>query len=226
MTQLGEVLGSMLTDVVRARMAADLVTAQAVETYRSQPALASLSVPRVTVSNLTVRLAFAVSAMPTPPPAAVDLRRARAEWTTRLEDHVAGGLPPLRETPTTPPPTEAGEAPQLREVPVDPDQLDSGLAGDVEPLVAATVSHLMEGRGRIPKLQRDELVADVREHALAYVDAVRQQQFADLANRSSMDVEVVASKVSEAPAEALQSLEVTFSVEDLEEILTVPGEWR
>ena len=225
MAQLGEVLGSMLTDVVRARMAADMVTAQAVETYRSQPALASLSVPRVTVSNLTVRLAFAVSAMPPPPPAALDLRRARAEWTTRLEEYVASGLPPLREAPTTPPPTEAGEAPQLREVPVDPEQIDSGLAGDVEPFVAATVSHLMEGRGRIPKLQRDELVADVRQHALAYVDAVRQQQFADIANRSSMDVEVISSKVSETPAEALQSLEVTFSVEDLEEILTVPGEW-
>ena len=225
MTQLGEVLGSMLTDVVRARMAADVVTAQAVETYRTQPALASLSVPRVTVSNLTVRLAFAVSDMPPPPPAAVDIRRARAEWTARLEQHVASGLPPLR-TPTTPADSETGDVPQLREVTVDQEQVESALAGDVEPLVADTVSHLMEGRGRIPKLERDELVAEVRQHALAYVDAVRQQQFADIANRSSMDVEIVASKMSEAPAETLQSLEVTFSVQDLEDILTVPGEWR
>jgi hypothetical protein len=222
MAQLGEVLGSMLTDVVRARMAADMVTAQAVETYRTEPALASMAVPRVTVSNLTVKLTFAVSAMPTPPPAALDLRRARAEWTTRLEDRVAPTLPPLRPRPSG----LAAEGPQLREVPVDAGDLDAGLGGDVGPLVAATVSHLMEGRGRIPKIERDELVAEVRQHALAFVDAVRQQQFADVANRSSMDVEVVTAKVSEAPAEALQSLEVTFSVDDLEEILTVPGEWR
>ncbi len=45
MAQLGEVLGSMLTDVVRARMAADLVTAQAVRPTATKRALASLSVP-------------------------------------------------------------------------------------------------------------------------------------------------------------------------------------
>ena len=37
MAQLGEVLGGILTDVVRARMAADVVTAQALENYRSVP---------------------------------------------------------------------------------------------------------------------------------------------------------------------------------------------
>lgn len=219
MAQLGEVLGGMLTDVVRARMAADLVTAQAFETYRADPALASMSVPRVTVSSLTVKLAFAVTAMETAPPAALELRRVRADWTSRMEDRIAPDLP-------VPPSVPPGETLPIRDVPVDTEQLDSALAGDVEPMVSATMSHLMEGRGRIPRIQRDDLSAQVREQALAYVDALRQQQFADVANRSSMEVDVVAGKVAEAPTEALQSLEVTFSVDDLQEVLTIPEQWR
>lgn len=219
MAQLGEVLGGMLTDVVRARMAADLVTAQAFETYRADPALASMSVPRVTVSSLTVKLAFAVTGMETAPAAPLDLRRVRAEWTSRLEDRVAPDLPVPTSAPT-------GETLPIRDVPVGTEHLDSALAGDVEPLVSATMSHLMEGRGRIPRVQRDDLSAQVREQALAYVDAMRQQQFADVANRSTLEVDVVADKVAEAPTEALQSLEVTFSVDDLQEVLTLPEQWR
>lgn len=219
MAQLGEVLGGMLTDVVRARMAADLVTAQAVETYRADPALASLSVPRVTISNLTVKLNFSVNTVKTATPVPTDLERARAEWTSRMQDRVAPDLPEPRKVP-------AGETPPIREVPVAAAHLDTGFTGDVEPLVSATMSHLMEGRGRIPKVARDELSEQVREQALAFVDSLRQQQFADLAIRSTMDVEVVADKVSQAPTESLQSLEVTFSVDDLEEVLTLPDQWR
>lgn len=219
MAQLGEVLGGMLTDVVRARMAADLVTAQAVETYRSDPALASLSVPRVTVSSLTVKLTFAVSALDAPSPVPLDMRRVKSEWTERMADRVAEDLPPMRGVP-------AGETPPIKEVPLETTHLDSGLTGDVEPLVKATMSHLMEGRGRISSVARAELSAQVRDQALAFVDSLRQVQFADVANRSTMDVEVVADKVSQAPTEALQSLEVTFSVDDLEEVLTVPDQWR
>jgi hypothetical protein len=219
MAQLGEVLGGMLTDVVRARMAADLVTAQAVETYRADPALASMSVPRVTVSTLTVKLNFSVNTVQTGTPVPTDVDRARADWTSRLQDRVVRDLPVLRNPP-------AGETPPIREVPVVSAHLDSGLTGDVEPLVTATMSHLMEGRGRIPKVARDELSEQVREQALAFVDSLRQQHFADLAIRSTMDVEVVSDKVSQTPAESLQSLEVTFSVDDLEEVLTLPTEWR
>jgi hypothetical protein len=219
MAQLGEVLGGMLTDVVRARMAADLVTAQAFETYRTDPALASLSVPRVTISSLTVKLNFSVNTVRTTTPVPMDLERARAEWTSRMQDRVAADLPVLRNLP-------AGETPPIREVPVAAAHLDDGLTGDVEPLVSATMSHLMEGRGRIAKSARDELSEQVREQALAFVDSVRQQQFADLAIRSTMDVDVVADKVSQAPTETLQSLEVTFSNADLEEVLTIPDQWR
>lgn len=219
MAQLGEVLGGMLTDIVRARMAADQVTAQAVETYRADPALASLSVPRVTVSSLTVKLNFAVSALDTPAPAPLDLSRVKSEWTERMADRVAESLPPVRGVP-------AGETPPIKEVPIEAEHVDTGLTGDVEPLVKATMSHLMEGRGRITRVARDELSAQVRDQALAFVDSLRQVQFADIANRSTMDVEVVSDKVSQAPRESLQSLEVTFSVDDLEEVLTVPDQWR
>jgi hypothetical protein len=219
MAQLGEVLGGMLTDVVRARMAADLVTAHAYESYRADPALASLSVPRVTVSSLTVKLNFAVKAVQEAKPAPVDLERAQDVWTSRLEDRVAPHLPPPRKPPAEGPPP-------IREVPVLRGHLNSGIAGDVEPLVKATMSHLMEGRGRIPKPARDELSAQVRVQALAFVDSLKQQQFAEAAIQSTMDVDVVAASVSKAPTEALQSLEVTFSVNDLEEVLTIPDEWR
>lgn len=219
MAQLGEVLGGMLTDVVRARMAADLVTAQAYETYRATPALAGMSVPRVTVSNLTVKLNFAVTGVESGTASAPDLSQAKAEWTQRMESRVVGNLPVLKGVP-------AGETPPIREVPVSSSLLDRGLAGDVEPLVDETMAHLMEGRGRVSKAVRDELSAQVRDQALAFVDAIKQQQFAEVANRSTLDVDVVADRVAQAPSGALQSLEVTFSVDDLEEVLTVPDQWR
>jgi hypothetical protein len=219
MPQLGEVLGGILTDVVRARMAADIVTVQAYETYRSDPALASLSVPRVTVSTLTVKLSFAVNAVQPPPAAKVDLERAKSVWTSRLEARVASELPPPRKPPAS------GPLP-IREVPVRVTHLDRGLDGDVEPLVDATMSHLMEGRGRVSKVARDELTAQVRDQALAFVDSLRQQRFTDAAIRSTLDVDVVAESVAQTAPEALQTLEVTFAVDDLEEVLTVPDEWR
>jgi hypothetical protein len=219
MAQLGEVLGGMLTDVVRARMAADLVTAQAVETYRADPALASLSVPRVTISNLTVRLNFSVNTVQAAAPVPLDLERARTDWTSRIQDRIAPELPPLRNVPSR-------EDPLIREVPVVTAHLDSGLTGDIEPLVSATMSHLMEGRGRLAKVDRDELSEQVRQQALAFVDSLRQQQFSDAAIRSTMDVEVASDKVSQAPSETLQSLEVSFSIDDLEEVLTLPEQWR
>jgi hypothetical protein len=219
MAQLGEVLGGMLTDVVRARMAADVVTAQALETYRSNPALASLSVPRVTVSSLRVKLNFAVNGVQAATTAKLDVERARSDWTSRLEDRVAPHLPSPRKPPAS------GPLP-IREVPLVAAHLDKGFDGDVEPLVTATMSHLMEGRGRIPGVARDELTAQVREQALAFVDSLRQQRFTEAAIKSTMDVEVVADAVSHAAPAAIQTLEVTFSVDDLEEVLTIPDEWR
>jgi hypothetical protein len=219
MAQLGEVLGGMLTDVVQARMAADMLTAKAVQAYRADPGLASLSVPRATVTSLTVKLNFAVNAVQVAEPKPPDLAQVRTDWTSRLEDRIGPRLPPLSGLP-------AGDtAPAVPEVPVATGEVDASLGGDVEPLVKATVSHLLEGRGRIPRILRDEVTMEVRSQALAFADGLRQQQVADVATRSSFDVEVVADKVSAAPPETLQTLEVTFSVDDLEEVLTMPAQW-
>lgn len=218
MAQLGEVLGGMLTDVVRARMAADQVTAQAVDAYRADPTLASLSVPRATVSSLTVRLNFAVNSVELASAVPFDVDEVRERWTERLSDRVVDKLPPIRST--------GGGSVGLKSVPVVTEELDKGLRGDVEPLVASTMSHLMQGRGRVSATEREELAGLVRDQARLFVEDLRRVQFADIVKRSTIDVEVGAEKVSQAAPESLQSLEVIFSVDDLEEVLPDPAQWR
>ncbi|QZY28962.1 hypothetical protein [Nocardioides coralli] len=217
MAQLGEVLGGMLTDVVRARMAADEVTAEAVDAYRADPTLASLSVPRATVSSLTVRLNFAVNSVELASAVPFDLDEVGESWTKRLADRVLEKFPPIRST---------GRGTDLRSVPVVRDDLDVGLRGDLEPLVATTMGHLMQGRGRVSAAEREELADLVRDQARLLVEDLRRVRFADVAKRSTIDVEVGAAEVAQSPPETLQSLEVTFAVDDLEEILPDPAQWR
>ena len=247
MAQLGELLGGMLTDVVRARMAADAATAEAVETYRSDPTLASMSVPRVTISTLTVKLNFAVSGVVEAERKQVEAQAASEEWSTVVERRIAPLIPPA--PPPPPPRTAAGKAaakaaPSTRttsrttpdadpsQVPplaisVPPEVLRDSVEGKVDALVDATVERVVKASPtKITPELRAQISTEVRREALLFTDTFKRRQILDQALQSRLEVDIVADKVSGTKPEAMQSLEVTFTLDDIEEILPDSREWR
>jgi hypothetical protein len=60
MNDIGDILGAMMTGLIRARHAADLETAALAEAYKANPLLEGLSVPRIRIPELTVDIPLIV----------------------------------------------------------------------------------------------------------------------------------------------------------------------
>jgi hypothetical protein len=228
---LGEVLGGLLTDVVRARLAADALTADALDAYRADRVLASMSVPRVTVSDMTVRLRFLVSDVTVPEPRPVDLGRVQDRWNIVVSERVVPQLvrgregdEALREDVQ-----RVREALETEPIVVDPDLLGRAVDGDVDPLADITAAALLDrvralstaARRRLGTIAqlREELQRGVQRELALFIERLRQSQAVEQSLGSRLQVEVVSDVLQQAPAESLQQLEVTVSIADVEELL-------
>jgi hypothetical protein len=60
MNDIGDILGALMTGLIRARQTADLQTAALAEAYKANPLLEGLSVPRVRIPELTVDIPLIV----------------------------------------------------------------------------------------------------------------------------------------------------------------------
>jgi hypothetical protein len=234
--RLGEVLGGLLTDVVRARLAADALTADALDAYRADRVLASMSVPRVTVSDMTVRLRFLVSDVTVPETRPVDLGRAQDRWNVVMRERVIPQLLRGREG------DEAlrEDVQRLREpletepIVVDPDLLSRAANDDVDPLADVTAAALLDrvralstaARRRLGTIAqlREELQRGVRPELALFIERLRQAQAVEQSLGSRLQVEVVSDLLQHTPAESLQQLEVTVSIADVEELLAATPE--
>ncbi|MGW6318803.1 hypothetical protein [Streptomyces sp. NPDC055099] len=162
MPRLGEVLGGLLTDVLRARLAADALTAQALEAYREDPVLASFSVPRVAVADMTVRLRFLVTGVEVPEPPRPDRVRAGRAWNAVVREQV---LPRLS---TNHPDAGLEEVVRLLQdavrrspIGVGERELDRAVDGDIAPLVDSALVQVAEqvdglspaARGRLARIR-------------------------------------------------------------------------
>jgi hypothetical protein len=234
--RLGEVLGGLLTDVVRARLAADALTADALDAYRADRVLASMSVPRVTVSDMTVRLRFLVSDVTVPEPRPVDLGRAQDGWNVVVRERVVPQLlrgregdEALREDVQ-----RLREAIETEPIVVDPDLLGRAVNGDLDPLADVTAAALLDrvralstaARRRLGTIAqlREELQRGVRRELALFIERLRQSQAVEQSLGSRLQVEVVSDLLQQAPAESLQQLEVTVSIADVEELLATTPE--
>ncbi len=226
MPKLGEVLGSLITDVVRARLAADALTAQAVDAYRADPVLSAMTVPHMTVSDMTVRMRFLVNEVVVPELPPLDALRVQEDWNRLLRDRILPRLAERRD------PEGRAELDKIREelvsnpITVDKGVVDAVVAGNGATLRDASVSHLVNRVRAVPsRLRRDiGTITDVREElrreidlgAEQFVSEVREQQTAQQALRSRIDIEVVSQQLQAAPAHTVQELDVTVSMADVE----------
>lgn len=211
MPRLGEVLGALLTDVVRARLAADELTAQALSAYRADPVLSALSVPRVTVSDMTIRLRYITSSVQTPEPRPVDAARAGRTWNELLRTKTLPSV--LSGDQLTKIQDSLADAP----VPVTQDAFDLCRAGQLGPIVDLTASELFR-RVRSPEI-RQPLQSAVQRDAAALGEELRDLQVADQALRSHLEIEVAADKLAGTSPESVQTLEFTISLDDVDEII-------
>lgn len=88
MAKLGDVLGSILAEVSRARAVADSLTRDLAADYSNDPVLASLGVPRVALNEMTVTLRFVVDEVQEAPPVAVDGARFAQSFDASLSTSV------------------------------------------------------------------------------------------------------------------------------------------
>ena len=231
MARLGEVVGGLLTDVLRARLAADALTASAVEAYRADPVLASMSVPRVAVSDMTVRLKFLVLDVWVPDPSPPDVVRAARVWNATVRDRVLPRLltGPGRDTEGLREPVQQWrDAVRADPVAVDPGALQRAVDGDVSPLVDTTLAQVLErlrtlpppSQARLGRIRpQEELQRELAREAPPFAEQVRQWQAAEQALRSRVEVEVTADRLQERPVETMQQIELTVSLADVEEFI-------
>jgi hypothetical protein len=221
MPRLGEVLGGLLADVVRARVAADLQTAQALSVYRDDPVMQAMSVPRVTIPDMSITLNFVLSEVEVPSEIPLDQPGGSAMWNDAVRDRM---LPRLleRSRDTALARAIAVLRKQLSERPitVEAEVLQSCLDGDDGPLVELTVADLLDREGSGPIAdQKDRLLAETMSEARTFRDELVQAQIAGRALQSRLDIDVLADRLSGAPPESVHTIQLSVSMSDVEELV-------
>jgi hypothetical protein len=235
--ELGDVLGGVLAEVVRGRLAADALTAQLLAAYQRDPALSMLSVPRVVVREMTVTLRFAVNSLESPPATQVEAEREAEDWSRILRDRV---LPRVIDTRLTALPRD--ERTELREMIVEEppvilgDRLRTAVEGQPEALLEESVSELVarvravplrlrRPLGTIPEL-RAEIDREVRAEFDAFLEQRAQFESVQRVLRSRLDVEIVTDDLQARPPQAVQELTLTLSMSDIETAVVDTGGLR
>lgn len=242
MPRLGDVLGSVLAEAARGRVAADSLTRDLVAVYRDDPVLSLMSVPRVTVKQMQVTLRFAVEDFDEGPQQYVQPvvgEGDKAAWERTLAERV---LPRLLEAQG---PTLSGE--EMRRVrdaagaeapSVATDRLVAAATGDPQALVDESVEAVVARIRSVPTALRRRLgtLAQVREQIRPEI-AVEVETFLAGYRRkedirrilgSRLDVAVRGGDLSAVAPEVVQEVTVTLEMSDLDTILDgaelTPGE--
>jgi hypothetical protein len=230
--ELGEVLSGVLAEVVRGRLAADFLTAQLVETYRKDPALSMLSVPRVTINEMSVKLRFAVTALETPPVMATTTAGGATEaWRDVLQERVLNRVATSR-LEEVPPEMRAEIETRLAEEPpvVDYERVRSALTGEPKGLVEDSVAGVVARFQAVPtRLRRRlgtltdiraEVEREVQTELASFIDQAREIEDARLAYRSRLQIEVASDDLQARPTEVIQEVTLTLSMADVETALS------
>lgn len=231
MARLGTVLGGMLAELARARVIADQLSKEFVATYREDPILASLSVPRVVVDEAALTLRFSISDLEELPEKSPDADSVRTAWVREAAPRVLArvveqlGVPP-EEQPTTVAAiketvgTLAG-VPPLKEV-------RRAVAGDSEGVLAATASPLLEGWDALPAPVRSSLGTKAefrgaleRELDLEFDVLLKQRRDLEMVRAVLQSRIDVAVQPDELPADPglVQEFRITVRCQDVELLL-------
>lgn len=232
MPRLTDVLGALLADVLRARAAADELTADLIRTYQDDPLLASFSVPRVSVSGLTARVRFLVTDVEQGERPPLDVDRFGRDWNVRVSRRVLGQIALRSSEDRRAAIARLQDVLAAEPVALDVRTLELALRENHAPLFDLTVSSVIErfrslsadAQRRIgdPGRFREELASLLNAEIAAFVEEVERRVAAQQALRSRIEVEVRSDELTARPIQAVQEIEVTLTQDDIEEIVDVP----
>ena len=227
MARLGSVLGAILAELTRSRVAADELSRQLVSEYVEDPLLASMSVPRIVVDEAAITLRFAVSELQEAPERPVNPEALRRAWLL----HARRVLPSVLVHLDVPPDERqavwaavtgaAGSAvgePPLRDV-------RAAVAGDTAGLAAATARPMVDAWQPLPRdirsllrgkaAFRRELERGMRDEFQVLLRRERELEGARAALASRVEVAVRPDELPDDPA-LVQEFRITVSGQDVD----------
>jgi hypothetical protein len=230
---LADVLGALLTDLIRARAAADALTADLVREYKDDPLLASFSVPRVTVSDLTVRIRFLVTGLEQGQRPPLDVERFGRDWTLRVRRRVLREIGLRSSEDRRSAIARLEDALAAEPIALDTGTLERALGGNHAELVDLSVSSVIQRFRTLPAdVQRrigdpgrfrEEMLPLLNVEVPAFLDEVERRLAAQQALRSRVEVEVRSDVLAERPIQAIQEIEATLTQDDIEEVVDLPN---
>jgi hypothetical protein len=229
--RLADVLGALLTDLIRARAAADALTVELVREYRDDPLLASFSVPRVTVSGLTVRVRFLITGVEQGERPPLDVERFGRDWNVRVV-RLLGQIGLSSSEDRRSAIARLQDALSAEPVALDAQTLELALGGNHAALVDLTTPSVIQRFRTLPAdvqrrigdpgRLREEMVPLLNVEVAAFVDEVERRLAAQQSLRSRVEVEVRSDELAGRPIQAVQEIEATLTQDDIEEIVDVP----
>jgi hypothetical protein len=236
MPRLGSVVGAILAELARARLAADYLSRDLVDDYRADPILASMSVPRVQLDQAVLTLRFSVSdlveadaAPPAEASAALGWARhvASAVIPVVLDSH---GLTDAERRAALARLAGSRDAPSIE---IPPAVMRDALAGDFVGPSRATAGALLEGWVSLPReiraklgskaAFRRELEGRLAREIAGFTARAREVELVKAALASRIDVGIQSDDLPSQP-ERIQELRLTLRGEDLSVIVQPSGE--
>ncbi len=248
MPRLGTVVGGILAELARARATADTVTRDLYDEYKEDPVLANLSVPRVTLGEVSVSLRFAVEDVEEPNVTLPDPGLMLDDWERRYSTVVTDWL---RSDSKLGKREQLAVAHHLGGVPVDNDEAllrkpprrmvlslrsvdaNAALKGDPSAMITVSARVLVDRFSRLPQATRAQLGnKQAFQKALTVVTKRDLEKFVDrklsIENvkthlNSKVQVSVLKSDISADPTQN-QEIQLTLRGSDLDVILALPEE--
>ena len=227
MPTLGEILGGIVHDVVRARLLGDQMACESARAYSDDRLLAEFPVPRVVIRDATVKLRFAIDSI-----AEAEIRNemqaeARELWKKEISLHL---LPRL--TSSTADADAVRAASDILLTAKTPEfGLSAAMKGNTSAMLRETVSFLTSGIAKLPPVTRRKLGTNVNIRSAAtrelpalidtFIERAARLADAKAAARTDLQVLIKKADLENAKEQVVHEFTFTLSLEDFQ--ITGPG---
>jgi hypothetical protein len=236
MARLGSVLGGVLAEIIRARALADRLTQELLSEYESDPVLATLAVPRVTLSRVELALRFVVAEVEEVEAAEPDLSTLKREWGTHFRDavlpHALDAFEGLSAEDRRAIITTVGSPSEVSRS-VRAADVRSALRGRRDALVTRSLKRALNRWSELPRSVRRkigtkqdfkrELESVAHAEAAKFLDRSRALADVRAALQSKLQVAIERDELIRDPTQ-VQEIRLTLHAEDLDLVVEGPRE--
>lgn len=227
MARLSSVIGGVLAELVRARSISDRLTKELVAEYQTDPVLASLSVPRITVRNAEIAVRYAVEDITDVAPKQPDVDGVLDVWRARIEPVVMSriltrGALTSEEVKATLSALDAAGGKTARPTKTE---LRQALTGDAAPAARKVTSLAVANFAKVPADVRKKFTSKAafqkaletvaKEEIEAFVRECKELEIVKAALATQLDVSVNPADLGKIP-EQMQEIKLTINGEDLD----------